>query len=160
MKVNIEELENIPDKQITCEFRETINELDNGRAVIGLITFTIAGSRIRVKGHVETDINLECDRCLISFPYHVDIDIDESFIKGNLEPAKEFELTSDSFIEELAGRKDIDLNDLVHQAIILDIPGKKLCNTECKGFEGNKDIDTVKTDPRMNIFKTISEQIN
>lgn len=160
MKLNIDELENMPEKLITYTYHELIKELNNGITADGLITAYSTGYGIRIEGHIETDIELECDRCLEAYSYHVNIDIDETFIKDGLmsESIKELELTKENFVEELNGREDIDITDLVYQSILLNIPTKKLCNVECNGSEEFRIFQTEENiDPRMEVFKTFSD---
>ncbi|OGI18046.1 MAG: hypothetical protein A2287_08130 [Candidatus Melainabacteria bacterium RIFOXYA12_FULL_32_12] len=159
MKINIEELSNTPEGQLTLEFNEVINELGNDQPVDGEVTARLIPSGVQVEGHVETDMMLECDRCMVNYPYHVDVNIDEVFIKGNLSSAKEIELTQENFVEELKGRNEIDVTDLIYQSIILSIPSKNLCQEECPGTKEFQELQIEKpADPRLEVFKKLSEQ--
>ena len=159
MKISLEELSDAPENTITLGFHEVIEQLDNNKPVDGEITACLIPGGVKVEGHVETDLNLECDRCLENYPYHVDIDIDEIFIKGNLSSAKEIEISHENFVEELKGRSEIDITDLVYQSIILNTPSKKLCQEECPGTEELQQIQSEKPlDPRMEIFKKLYDE--
>ncbi len=163
MKINIEELESIPDKTITLNFNEKISELENDSPVSGTLTISSTGYGAEVEGHVATDIVLECDRCLERFTYHIDVDIDEKFVKDRIisEERNEIELTSEDFVEELKGSKEIDVTDLVYQSIILNVPTKKLCDIECEGTEEyQKLIKEKPIDPRLEIFKKLSDKMD
>ena len=159
MKLNIDEFENIPENFITYEFHEIIKRLENDRMADGSITVYKTGYGVRIEGHIETDIELQCDRCLDVYTYRVNINIDENFIEGTIgsDSTKEYELTQGEFVEELNGRKEIDITDLIYQSIIIDLPGKKLCRAECKGSKEFQSIHAEdEIDPRMEIFKKIS----
>lgn len=159
MKINIEELSNTPDGQLKLGFHEILSELGNNKPVDGEITARLIPGGVKVEGHVETDMTMECDRCMENFPYHAEADIDEVFIQGTLSSAKELELTDENFVEELRGKKEIDVTDLVYQTIILSTPSKKLCEEECPGTEEFQRLQEEKTiDPRLEIFKKLADQ--
>jgi uncharacterized protein len=156
LKISLEELSNSPDKTVTLEFDEVIGELNNNAPVKGQVTAMLISGGVKIEGHVETEITLDCDRCLESYPYYVDIDIDEIFVKDELSSAKEVELKQENFVEELKGRTKIDVTDLVYQTIILNIPTKKLCQEECTGSEELLELQAdEETDPRLEIFKNL-----
>lgn len=154
--VNIEEIEDLPEKQKTIPFNEVIDSLENGNPVSGSITVTVLGPRVIVEGSAETDVMLECDRCLEQFPCHVVAEIYEIFLKGSLdtELKKEVELTEKSFVEELHGKNEINITDLIYQEIVLNIPSHKLCKEECEGgeFKQNDNNENI-IDSRLEVFK-------
>lgn len=161
MKIKLEDLENNPEKQITVDFNEVISDLENDKPVVGTVTVMLTPYGIEIMGIVETDMILECDRCLKTYPYHLKIDINEELIKDNIvdSETKEFEITRGNFVEELKGRKEIDMTDIIYQDIILNIPGKKLCDIKCTGSEELLNIKSDKQlDPRMQAFKKFFEE--
>ena len=161
MKINLDELLNLPDNKITLNFDEKISGLDNDKAVNGVITAYVTSYGVKVEGHVETEMIFECDRCLKKYPYHVFIDIDEKFVKDNFTSTanKELELTEADFTEELNDKNEIDITDLIYQSIILNMPSQQLCDIKCPGTEEYQKLNiTEKTDPRLEIFRKISNQ--
>lgn len=91
MKINLEELESIP--ELAFSFNEAISELNNNCPVTGKITVSSKDYGVEIKGQVETDIILECDRCLKNFKYHINLDIDEKFVKDSLISETEMKLS-------------------------------------------------------------------
>jgi uncharacterized metal-binding protein YceD (DUF177 family) len=84
-------------------------------------------------------------------------------IKDNIvsPETKEFEITRGNFVEELKGRKEIDMTDLIYQDIILNVPGKKLCDIKCPGSNELQRIQSEKpTDPRMQVFNKFFDEEN
>jgi len=158
LKVNIEELENMPDRQMILHFDEKIEISNSVNAVKGDFNVSSTGYVVNVSGNIETDIVLECDRCLRDYSFNIKVDINENFVKGRIIPeeAGEFELKKKNFVEELGDKKEIDITDLVYQTIILEIPNQKLCDINCKGVEGVKKEQDMK-DPRLKIFEDISK---
>jgi len=163
LKINLEDLENNPESKTTVSFNEVIKELENDKPVTGTVTVMLTPYGVEVTGLVETDMILECDRCTKTFPYHLKIDVNEELTRDNIvDPeTKEFEITKGNFIEELKGRKEIDVTDIIYQDIILNIPGKKLCDEKCEGLEELQKIKSDKQpDPRMQAFKKFFEENN
>jgi uncharacterized protein len=161
LKIKLEDLENNPENKITLDFDEVISELENDKPVTGTVTVMLTPYGVEVTGSVETDLNLECDRCLKIFPYHLKIDINEELTKENIvnPETKEYEITRGNFVEELKGRKEIDVTDIIYQDIILNIPGKKLCDEKCEGTEELQENKSEKQlDPRMQAFKKFFEE--
>ena len=161
MKINFDELSNLPDNKITLDFNEKISGLDNDKTVNGTITAYITAYGIKIEGCVETEMIFECDRCLKKYHYHVSIDIDEKFVKDNFTStaSKELELTEEDFAEELNEKKEIDVTDLVYQSIILNMPSQRLCDIKCPGAEEYQKLNiTEKIDPRLEVFRKISNQ--
>lgn len=161
MKINLDDLENNFKGQMTLKINEIISELGNDNPVTGVLDINSSGYGVEISGLVETDILLECDRCLKKYSYHIKVDIDEVLTKEDIVPpnAKEFEITGENFVEELKGRKEIDMTDLIYQDIILNMPGKKLCAEDCPGSPELKKIqEEMKIDPRMEVFKNMLDE--
>ena len=161
MKVNLDELENLPEQRRDIYFEEKIYDLHNDKPVQGPIAVYLTNYGIEVTGHVQTKMMLECDRCLEKFEYDLEIDIDEKFVKDDLvfQDTKEFEIKEENFVEELKGRKEINITDLIYQSIILNIPTKKLCDIKCSGSEEFiKMKENKQIDPRLEIFRNLSNK--
>ena len=81
---------------------------------------------IELKAHVKTNLELTCSRCLDTFIYPIDIDIEERFTKSK-------ELQED---EELIFVEDdtLDIIQIVENCIISTLPIKRLCKEDCKGL--------------------------
>lgn len=162
MKININELESIPGGQKKISFNEIIDDLDNQNPVNGVVYAKITEYGVDIVGHVSTDLTLKCDRCLEFYDYHLEVDFEDKFVKKLLIPEgkKEVELTEETLAEEIIGN-EIDLTNLIYQEVLLNIPYRKLCNCDCPGFKEMQDtIKEEPIDPRLQIFKDITDEIN
>ncbi|MGL4773667.1 MAG: YceD family protein [Clostridium sp.] len=75
--------------------------------------------------NIKADLELSCSRCLGTFIYPIDIDIEERFT-NNIELQDE---------EVLFVKGDgIDITEVVESSIISTLPIKRLCNNNCKGL--------------------------
>lgn len=79
-----------------------------------------------VVASIKTKLELLCSRCLDSFIYPIDIDIEERYSNNlELQDSEEVNYIVDDFI---------DVDDVIQSCIISSLPIKKLCNNNCKGL--------------------------
>lgn len=159
--VKLDDLQNIPDGSRIIDIDTKIENLETLNNVTGKVKVSLTAYGADVTGHVQADIKLECDRCLEEFTYHASVDIEEKFVNDSIVmlSAREVELKSENFVEELNEDKEINISDLIYQAIILDMPTQKLCNDACEGSDAYKKIlSEANIDPRLEIFKQLSEE--
>lgn len=83
-------------------------------------------NEVLVDLHVQTKLKLVCSRCLETFIYPIDIDIEERFT--NDEERIDDEETS--FVMS----DDFDIAEIVESEIISTLPIKRLCTSNCKGL--------------------------
>jgi uncharacterized protein len=86
------------------------------RAVEELIVF---------QGDIQACMELTCSRCLEKFQYSLNVDFHEEFTKD------EFNEDEEIFFFE---NSEIDFLKIIENNIILNLPIKKLCKTDCKGL--------------------------
>lgn len=157
--INIEDIENAPDKKLQIVFEDTIEGIKSNLPVKANLEIASLGDFIEVTGNIKGSAILECDLCLEEFEYGFDFGIEEMFAKNALmdEYGAETELKEGQFVTDLKGSKDIDIYDLLYQSVILDLPNKKVCGINCKGnrFESDENFAQNTTDPRLEVFKNI-----
>jgi uncharacterized metal-binding protein YceD (DUF177 family) len=77
---------------------------------------------------------LECARCLELFPVPVSLELNEHYVFDRfVDPyEKEKELSAEDFYEVVSEEGDLDLSDLAHQFLILEVEEHSLCGRmEC-----------------------------
>ncbi|MGL5084149.1 MAG: YceD family protein [Clostridium sp.] len=79
-----------------------------------------------VTATVKTKLKLGCGRCLGTFIYPIDIDIEERFTMNK-------ELVEDEQIIFVEG-ESIDITEIVENSIISTLPIKRLCKNDCNGL--------------------------
>jgi uncharacterized protein len=125
--------EKIPAKQ----FKNEEFKLAEGSFVDVDLTFSNLGTIITVKGSIEADLILNCSRCLIEYPYHLSVFIEEDFYnQSNLvaDYIEEKQLDSNDLRTVYYSGEAIDLFDMVRENILVNIPIKPVCNEACKGI--------------------------
>lgn len=124
-----------------------------------LLRFLKFGKRVMVEGSVQISVSMRCSRCLGDFSCPLDIAFKEEF-----SPSEELDLEGE---HELQGSElnlgfytndEIDTAEVVKEQVLLAVPMKPLCSSECRGIcpvcgtnlnEGACNCSTEKIDPRL-----------
>ena len=81
---------------------------------------------LELEATIKTELELNCSRCLDTFIYPIDIDIEERFT-NNSEHCKDENVV---FVKGDA----LDITEIVENSIISTLPIKRLCSKNCKGL--------------------------
>ena len=116
---------------------------------------------IEFSGCVRTVLRMACDRCLRQVDIPLAVDIRQRFVKGE----KTDSSTSDYDFDYLPIVNDvIDLEDVIHYDVQLNIPAKVLCKEDCLGLcpicgknlnEGLCECEEDFSDPRWDALKNL-----
>ncbi len=158
MKINVSDIENSPNKTKEVKFSEIFEEFNKTIPVEADLVATVFGNYVKITGNIKAMVNLICDVCLKEFSRDFNINVEEFFTKTKLneEDFQEFEIKNDGFIEDLNGKDEINLRDLIYQCVSLHIPNKIVCDINCNGEDNlEKYLKKDETDPRLEIFKKI-----
>jgi uncharacterized protein len=107
--------------------RPTLNSVTLTQPVNGSITISRIDEGVLVEGDIETEIELECHRCLRTFARSVAVSFAQIFAEAP---------TGDDMP---IIRGDLDLAPLIEQEILVNLPIKLLCRPDCPGVEGVED---------------------
>ncbi|MBI4710228.1 MAG: DUF177 domain-containing protein [Nitrospirae bacterium] len=94
-----------------------------------------AGGRVLVNGRADTTASMSCSRCLEGVSYPLDIKFNVEYL-----PLKEVievgghELTEEELDVSFYENDQIDVEELVREQILLAVPMKPLCRTDCRGI--------------------------
>ncbi|NLP14729.1 MAG: DUF177 domain-containing protein [Clostridium sp.] len=112
-----------------------------------------AGGVIKLDGRLTVEYSTNCSRCLKDIESMVNIDIQEDFVGEN----------SDKTDEQYTYQgKYVDLEKVIKDNIILNLPVRQICDDECRGFcpKCGVDLNSSKcechsdeTDPRLEALK-------
>ncbi len=119
------------------------------------------GQNFVVKGHVLTNGDYACSRCLQPTEYVNDVPFEETF--GVVEYGQnEDELDFVPFNGE-----EIDLTDLIRETLIINEPYQVLCQEDCKGLcvhcgtdlnISSCSCDSFVVDPRLAVLRTLLDK--
>ena len=80
---------------------------------------------IKMNASIKTVLELICSRCLDTFIYPIDIDIEERFTNNS-------QIINEEIVFVESDR--INITEVIENSIISTLPIKKLCNVDCKGL--------------------------
>jgi uncharacterized protein len=94
------------------------------------------GNEVRVHGTVSASVRLECSRCLTSFAYPIEGEVDASFAPpSSLEEGEhQHELSADELEVQPLVQGAADLRGVIAEQIHLALPLKPLCRENCSGI--------------------------
>lgn len=123
------------------------------------VTATNTGKSFLVNGQVNSELLLRCSRCINYFSYKINGEFGAEYYpqpKGEVDtPEEEKHYYSGDLI---------DLQDVVLESILLEIPMKALCSEKCKGLcpkcgtnlnEGQCDCSLEEIDPRLEVLQKL-----
>jgi uncharacterized protein len=88
-----------------------------------------------VQGPVTSVLSLTCARCLTTFSYGIDTNLDIELAPKDTAPdAAEVELKGEELDIYYYDGDEIDIDDYVFEEVILNLPIKALCAESCKGL--------------------------
>lgn len=94
-----------------------------------------SGKAIRVMGHVHGEVELTCARCLESFRYSLESDVNVELVSKGLAPTvPELELSREELDVFYYEKDEIDVGDIVGEEVILNLPMRALCKEDCLGL--------------------------
>ena len=117
------------------------------------------GEEIRLRGTINAEVEVLCDRCLAAVRLPLEVEFDTAFIPQAAEAVKTENvelLSADLGLSAYEGDA-VDLDELVREQIMLALPSRRLCGEECKGLcpkcgadlnAGDCSCDRSETDPR------------
>jgi uncharacterized protein len=90
---------------------------------------------IRITGKIEGSLEVDCHRCLRTFSFPLNEDVDLYLIEGDQEAEdeeKEIDLEEPAY--EFFDGEVIEIDQLIAEQIFLTLPVKVLCSEDCKGI--------------------------
>ncbi len=90
---------------------------------------------IRVSGHLKTEMEIACDRCLEAAVLPLDADFDLLYRPASSSPQHGEVLLQgpDSEVGFYEG-EGLDLSDVLREEVLLLLPMQRVCREDCKGI--------------------------
>jgi uncharacterized protein len=142
------------------------DELAIRSPLTGPVTLVRTADGILVAAFLETELEVECGRCLDPFLVRVRLEIQEEF-HPSVDIHTGAQLPVVDTVEDattIDERHDLDLTEVVRQAIFLAMPMNGLCRADCAGLcplcgqnlnEGQCQCETDEVDPRLEVLRQL-----
>jgi uncharacterized protein len=126
------------------------------------------GEEIRLRGTINAEVEVACDRCLAVVRLPLEVEFDTAFIPQAAEAGKTENvelLSADMGLAAYEGDA-VDLDELVREQIMLALPSRRLCREECRGLcpkcgadlnAGECDCERGGTDPRWSALADLNK---
>ncbi|HEX8069822.1 MAG TPA: DUF177 domain-containing protein [Pyrinomonadaceae bacterium] len=93
------------------------------------------GRRVQVAGTVETEVEVNCDRCLAPVNVPLRAEFDVSYEPAEAAEADEHaELHDEDLAASVYEGDRLDVDELVREQIMLALPARSLCREACRGL--------------------------
>ncbi|MCS7313109.1 MAG: DUF177 domain-containing protein [Acidobacteria bacterium] len=111
------------------------------------VRFSGVPQRVRVRGWVRTQVQLQCDRCLVHYDQTIDVRFDSIYLPLSEAPTDSRRLTQpEDAITTFFEQERIDVWVMIHEQILLQVPFKRLCRADCRGIcptcGANRNVET------------------
>ncbi len=107
----------------------------------GNLVFDNGGDLINVHGSAETALVVPCNRCLRDVTVPVSLDVEEHFPVDEVlhpdrkpQPGEEYDSSVVGVIYLEQGRPMMDLDELLRQLIVTEVPLRTVCDEACAGL--------------------------
>jgi uncharacterized protein len=107
----------------------------------GRLVFENGGDLINIHGRVDAALSVACARCLADATIRVPVEVDEHFpiadiLHPNREPEEDedYDATISTTVYLDQGRPILDLDELLRQLILTEVPMATVCDEACKGL--------------------------
>ena len=138
MKISLEDLRALPEQRIDLQINQSLPGETLVKPVLADISLHSITTGIKLSGHIQTIVRLQCHSCLNPFFQSLHLTLDEEFVYEdylNVEALslRERELQKHDFFETVPYYGTIDVLDVISQAIILATPNYCSCGLQCAG---------------------------
>lgn len=127
----------IPDDGLQQEREVPVVINDSARPDVARVFLKIfkTGEKVFIEGSFTISVTLKCSRCLKEFSSPLDVTFrDEYNPAGELEHEDEQQLTGTELDVGFYSNDEIDISELIKEQVLLAVPMKPLCKSDCQGI--------------------------
>ena len=120
-------------------FAQTLRALDEGEgsvsAAIASLVISSWPDRVDVEGSLGARLSANCSRCANTFVQDVEREFLRVFLRSEPEVlSDDLELSPSDLDRDLLPADELNLGELLGEELVLALPVKPLCMTDCKGI--------------------------
>ncbi len=121
--------------EVHVEGEETFELAPHGR--LDCRVDKVDGVSIHVRGRLAAALDMVCSRCLETFKFPIDQELDLFYLRHAADAAseeeEEVELKDRDMVVAYYQGDRLDLGDMIREQFFLAVPVKPLCREECRG---------------------------
>jgi uncharacterized protein len=139
--ISIPNLAQKPDRTERIEFKEIFEDLPTLMPVAGVVTVEHRSNFLDVQATAQTIVTLPCDRCLQQYNQRLNLEtreiiwLSDAPLDFNDLPLDEDLEDPEEMVECLSQDGVFEVKNWVYEQLCLELPGRKLCDPNCKGIE-------------------------
>ena len=97
---------------------------------------TRKGSEVTLRGDLSANVEVDCDRCALPVALKLDVDLDVAFLPAEDEArvTENVELGKSDLVYSVYEDGVLDIDELVREQILLELPTRQLCREDCRGL--------------------------
>jgi uncharacterized protein len=121
--------------------------------------------RTNIVGRIAAQLDIDCTRCLVPVNVPLEFAFDVEFVDAaHFGSSGEHEIDAKDLSTDALLSEQLDLNNLIREQILLNLPEQVFCNEDCKGLceicgtnRNSKDCncDEIEVDPRWSALKDL-----
>lgn len=167
MLINLSEVLSEPHKTIVENVRPDMEEVlingENFRITemepLHLRIEYAGDKKLRIQGSTSLTVVIPCDRCLADVPTKMELVFEKNVNTGD-ESGEDDDSDEANYIDGY----HLNVEELLHNEILVGWPMKVLCSEDCKGIcsvcgqnlnEGSCDCEDTSLDPRMSVIRDV-----
>jgi len=160
MLIDISQLLSVEDKkesvEAVLEMKEFVSKTDKGvikECKPFIIELKNKGKKkIKLDTVIDLTLTLPCSRCLKDVDIHMHMPVNKTIDMNDKGDRQDYDADENSFITD----DSIDVERLVYEEILVNMPMKVLCDENCEGIYNRCGTDeTTDLDPRMSKIRDI-----
>ena len=116
-------------------FHLEADDITLASGVLFKIRFTGHPYRVESMGRLKTRLRMDCDRCLEPFERTIRVKFHTLHLPASEMPDRSSRITQEEdFFTAYFTNERIDIWHMIHEQILLQIPIKRLCRSDCRGL--------------------------
>ncbi len=123
----------------------------------------LGGRKLFMEGEAHLTLCIPCDRCLEPVQYPFDLKMEEELDMNKSDEERAADLDEQHYVEGYT----LDVDQLLSNELLLNMPMKVLCKEDCKGIcnrcgtnlnYGSCSCDQSSPDPRMSVIQDLFQK--
>jgi len=165
MKLDISSVSDVSGSSMSFEIEGNMDDIDDPQGPVRFETpvhlagraWNISGDYL-VQAEAKGEAILRCDRCLKDFEWPFELELESYHVRGVVDSGPWITEVDEEQEARLFQGEQIELDGLFYEAVLLDLPIKRLCSPDCRGIcpvcgqdlnEGECGCSVDDTDPRL-----------